>query len=278
MAVEVLPVTVVVPVKNEERNLARCLACLEGFQEVVVVDSNSTDSTQDIAKRMGAKVVAFHWDGRFPKKRNWYLRNHEIKTPWVMFVDADEYINGDFKAELAKVLPNTNHVGFWLNYQNHFLGKPLRYGDTFRKLALFRPGSGEYEHIDDQAWSCLDMEVHEHPILNGSVGSINPRVRHEDFKGLTAYFDRHNQYSTWEARRFLSLQNEEFIKWQTFSFRQKMKYRMLNTWFLGPMFFIFSFLLKMGFRDGKRGFIFALCKMIYFLQIKMKIDELNKEV
>lgn len=278
MVVPVLPVTVIVPVKNEERNLARCLACLQGFADVVVVDSDSTDATRDIAKRMGARVVSFRWNGHFPKKRNWYLRNHSVKTPWVLFLDADEYVNDTFKAELAEVLPGTTHVGFWLSYQNHFLGQPLRYGDSFRKLALFRPESGEYEHIDDKAWSGLDMEVHEHPVLTGSKGSIKSVIRHEDFKGLTAYFDRHNHYSSWEARRFLNLRNEEHLKWQAFGFRQKIKYLLLDSWLLGPLFFFYCFFVKMGFRDGKRGFVFSLCKMIYFLQIKMKIEELNKDV
>lgn len=275
---EALPVTVVVPVKNEEKNLAKCLACLQGFSEVVVVDSESTDATCDIARQMGIPVVSFSWDGRFPKKRNWYLRNYPVKTPWVLFIDADEYVSETFKQELASVLPDTLHTGFWLSYQNYFLGKPLNHGDAFRKLALFRPEAGEFEFINDQAWSALDMEVHEHPILKGSTGLIKSVIRHEDFKGMRAYLDRHNHYSSWEARRYMSFLNESKQEWKTFTYRQKIKYYFIDSWLLGPFFFLYSFFIKLGFLDGKRGFIFSLCKMTYFLQIKMKIEELRDGV
>lgn len=275
MSATVLPITVIVPVKNEEKNLAKCLACLQGFAEVVVVDSVSTDATCDIASDLGVKVVSFRWDGQFPKKRNWYLRNHPINTPWVLFIDADEYISEAFKEELALAIADTKHVGFWLKYQNHFLGKPLNHNDDFHKLALFRPDAGEFEYINDQAWSGLDMEVHEHPILEGTTGTINTLIRHEDFKGMRAYIDRHNHYSSWEARRYMSFLDENKQEWKKFIFRQKIKYYFMDTWLLGPLFFIYSFLFKLGFLDGKRGFIFSLCKAMYFLQIKIKIEELR---
>lgn len=273
IATEVLPITVVVPAKNEEKNLAKCLDCLRGFADVVVVDSASTDATGDIARQKGASVVNFEWNGRFPKKRNWYLRNHTIKTPWVLFIDADEYLSDAFKRELAQVLANTPHVGFWLTYQNHFLGKPLKHGDEFRKMALFKPEAGEYEFIDDQAWSSLDMEVHEHPVLSGSIGSIKSPIRHEDFKGMRAYIERHNDYSSWEARRYLCLSDTSDKA--AFTFRQKIKYFLIDSWLLGPLFFLYGFIFKCGFLDGKRGFMFSLCKMMYFWQIKLKIEELR---
>jgi glycosyltransferase involved in cell wall biosynthesis len=275
MFVNILPVTVVVPVKNEEKNLAKCLSCLTGFAQVVVVDSESTDATTKIARQMGVQVVSFRWNGQFPKKRNWYLRNYLVKTPWVLFIDADEYISDVFKVELAQAITDTPYVGFWLRYQNHFLGKPLNHNDDFRKLALFRPEAGEYEYINDQSWSGLDMEVHEHPILKGPTGTIKTLIRHEDFKGMRAYIDRHNHYSSWEARRYMSFLTENAKEWSTFIFRQKIKYYLMDTWFLGPLFFIYSFFFKLGFLDGKRGFIFSLCKAMYFLQIKIKIEELR---
>ena len=275
MAVQ-LPVTVVVPVKNEEKNLAKCLECLTGFAKVIVVDSESNDATRMIAEQMGVPVVNFHWNGKFPKKRNWFLRNYTIETPWVLFIDADEYVSESFKQELAVTLPSSTHSGYWINYQNYFFGVPLKHGDVFRKLALFRPEAGEYEFIDDQAWSSLDMEVHEHPILIGSIGTISSKIQHEDYKGMRAYIDRHNHYSSWEARRFMSLQAVESSEWKSFTLRQKVKYYLVDTWLLGPYFFFYSYFFKLGFLDGKPGFIFSLCKMTYFMQIKIKIEELRR--
>ena len=164
-----MPVTVIVPIKDEEINLKSCLNHLNRFEKVVIVDSGSTDSSKNIALSVGAEWVQFHWNGRFPKKRNWYLHNHRIETPWVLFLDADEYIDDAFCDELERVLPSTTHSGFWINYDNWFLGRRLRHGDANRKLALFRVGAGEYERIDEDRWSHLDMEVHEHPVLTGTI-------------------------------------------------------------------------------------------------------------
>ncbi len=271
-----LPVSVVIPVRNEEANLGRCLGCLGDFSEVIVVDSGSEDATVAIAEQHGREVVPFQWNGQFPKKRNWVLRNVKLRHPWVLFLDADEYLSAEFVAELGRALAEPKVVGFWLNFQNTFLGNKLRFGDRFRKLALFRKGAGEYEKIDEQSWSKLDMEVHEHPILAGPVGEIRSPIRHEDDKGMTAYIDRHNAYSTWEARRFLQLQKDAQA-WEKLNRRQKLKYRLMDSWILGPGYFIASYFLKLGFLDGKAGFIFALSKMIYFIQIKCKIEEIKNE-
>ncbi len=269
-----LPVTVVIPVKNEERNLPKCLAQLSGFTRVVVVDSNSVDATRDIAGAYGAEVINFEWDGQFPKKRNWFLRNHAPSTPWVLFLDADEFLTSEFKRELAQVLPKTTHSGFWLSYHTFFMNHYLRHGDVFTKLALFRVGAGEYEKIDEDRWSNLDMEVHEHPILDGTTGRIRSAIHHRDFKGLSTYFNRHNEYSSWEAERCRAVRTSSKDSLTKLTRRQRAKYRLLNTWILGPLYFLYAYIFRLGFLDGRAGFSFALCKCMYFWQIKVKIDEM----
>lgn len=270
-----LSVTVVVPVKNEEINLRKCLARLNDFKKIVVVDSNSTDLTPAIAREYGAEIVNFNWNGEFPKKRNWYLHNHKLDTDWVLFIDADEYVTPEFIQELRETLPNTKHVGFWLSYHNYFLNRYLKYGDLFTKLALFRVGAGEYERIDDKQWSKLDMEVHEHPILNGTTGKITHAIEHQDFKGIKSYIERHNEYSSWEAERYMSTITSQTFKLKKLTMRQNIKYWLLDSWLLGPLYFVYSYIFKLGFLDGKPGFVFCLNKMIYFLQIKTKIVELK---
>jgi glycosyltransferase involved in cell wall biosynthesis len=98
-----MPVTAIIPTRNEERNLPACLAALVGFTDVIVVDSGSTDGTQEIARRAGAKLVQFEWKGGFPKKRNWMLLNYSFRTRWVLFVDADERITCEFRNRLARI-------------------------------------------------------------------------------------------------------------------------------------------------------------------------------
>jgi len=268
-----LPISVVIPVRNEAANLGRCIEALgTDFAEVIVADSHSTDATCEIAGRMGARVVQFEWAGGFPKKRNWVLRTLPLVGEWVLFLDADELLTPEFLAELWQVVPGSVYEGFWLSYRNTFMDKLVRFGDRFRKLALFRRRAGEYERVEDQGWSNLDMEVHEHPVLNGPVGQVRSPILHRDFKGLEAYRHRHEEYALWEAHRYLALRQDG---WDRLNSRQRLKYRLIATPFLGPAYFVASYGLKLGFLDGRPGFWFAWYKMRYFQKIRERIRELQ---
>lgn len=271
-----LPVTIVIPVKNEAVNLPRCLQAIgDAFHQVVVVDSHSTDSTREIATSAGAAVLDFKWNGQFPKKRNWTLRNCQFETPWVLFLDADELITPAFIRELAEVLPSSTHAGYWLNFTNWFMGKPLRHGDPFRKLALIRVGAGEYERFPEDSWSHLDMEVHEHPVLNGTTGEIQSKLEHHDYRGLKHYIAKHNEYSSWEAARFHWLRTADAEAWEQLNSRQQFKYRNLDKWWLSWVYFLVSYVGKRGFLDGRASWTFNRLKMRYFDDIRLKIREME---
>ncbi|MFD2543289.1 glycosyltransferase family 2 protein [Lacinutrix gracilariae] len=267
-----ISITVVVSVKNEELNLPHCLEKLSQFSEVVVIDSQSTDSTPEIVKQFGFKIVDFNWDGKFPKKRNWTLRNVPLKNDWILFLDADEFLTDSFIKEIGAKTKDSNFKGFWLNYNNYFMGKELKYGDKMKKLALFKKDSGEYEQIQEDSWSHLDMEVHEHPIIDGEIGKIGSPIIHKDYKGLEHYIARHNAYSTWEAKRYLFLLKTGFNK---LTKRQKVKYQFINSGFLPMIYFLGSFVFKLGFLDGLAGYHLAKYKANYFFQIQTKIAELK---
>lgn len=270
----VLPVTVCIPVRNEARNLPTCLKSLsDHFQHVLVVDSQSNDETREIAAAGGATVLEFRWDGKFPKKRNWALRNHRWETPWVLFLDADERVTPEFVEELQRVLPTADKAGFWISFTDWFMGKPLHHGDVFCKLALFRIGAGEYERFPEEWWSDLDMEVHEHPVLEGQIGEIKARLEHHDYRGLHSYIWRHNEYSTWEANRFMWLASAGPGEWEKLIPRQRFKYRQLDKWWFAPLYFVIGYFLKRGFLDGLVGLRFALMKRRYFADIRLKIKE-----
>lgn len=271
-------ITVVIPVKNEATNLPVCLERLEGFGYVVVVDSGSSDATCEIAREAGADVLNFEWNGKFPKKRNWVLETYAFQTEWVLFIDADEFVSEAFKVELADVLKDTECVGFWLNYERWFLGKQLRHGDEFNKLALFRVKAGAFERIEENQWSALDMEIHEHPVLEGELGEIQAPIEHNEYRGLHHYIAKHNEYASWEAARYLCLigsngANRGSGEWQGLTDRQRAKYRYITKWWAAPAYFIRGYIFKGGFLDGAVGFHFALGKAIYFYQIRLKIKE-----
>ena len=269
-----IPITVVVSVKNEELNLPHCLEKLNQFSEVIVVDSQSTDKTPAITKQFGYKIVDFNWDGKFPKKRNWTLRNVPIKNDWVLFLDADEFLTQPFITEIETKIKQSNYSGFWLNYNNYFMGKELKHGDKMKKLALFKKNTGEYERIEEDSWSHLDMEVHEHPIIDGPIGKITSAIIHKDYKGLEHYIARHNAYSSWEAKRYLFLKKTGF---KNLTSRQKIKYKLINSGLLPMVYFTGSYVLKLGFLDGVAGYRLAKYKANYFFQIQTKIIELKQK-
>ncbi|MEQ1749033.1 MAG: glycosyltransferase family 2 protein [Prosthecobacter sp.] len=271
-----LPVSVCIPVRNEEVNLPGCLERLQDFDEIVVVDSDSQDKTVEIAFKAGAKVLQFQWDGSFPKKRNWALKNHIFKHPWILFLDADERMSPEFVAELRATLPTTNHSGFWISFTNWFMGKPLHYGDVFRKLALIRMGTGEYERFPEVSWTDLDMEVHEHPILSGSIGVLSSRLEHHDFRRLKNYLDRHNEYSSWEATRFLWLEEAGEKAWKVLNPRQQFKYRHLDKWWFAWVYWVLAVIVKRGIFDGTSGWRLAGLKRRYFQEVRLKIMEAKR--
>lgn len=268
-----LDLTIAIPVRNEEKNLSRCLQSITSnlARRIVVIDSESTDKTCQIATEFGAEIINFKWNGRFPKKRNWFLQNHTPSTKWILFLDADECLTPDFRKELQEVLSQDDKVGYWLNYTIYFMGKKLRGGYPLKKLALFKIGAGLYEHIDEESWSALDMEIHEHPILKGKIGQLRNKIDHLDFQGVKHYINKHNEYAQWEAKRFLSLPAETYRL--NFTWKQRVKYQLMQTVWIGPIFFLGSFFLLQGFRDGVRGLAFAMLKMSYFNQVYCIISE-----
>lgn len=282
MIKKTVPVTICIPVKNEQANIARCLKALERFDDIYVVDSNSSDSTCTISESFGAKVLQFKWDGKNHKKRNWFLSNSFGKYQWVFFLDADEVLNENFVNELYDIIhKGTHYSGFWISYQNYFMGKKMKFGDRQKKLALFRRDKGMYEKVIDQSTSHLDMEIHEHPIINGAIGRIKSVIDHHDFKGLDHFMQKHIEYAKWEAQRFLSkdkYSNSAFSDW---TIRQKVKYKILSNWLACFAYFIYSYVFRLGFLDGRIGFSYAFYKMWYFhliyCFIKIELQKLIKD-
>lgn len=268
----VLPVSVAIPVKNEAANLEHCLARLGRFAEVVVIDSSSTDRTKEIARAFGARVVNFEWNGKAPKKRNWFLLNAPPTQPWVLFLDADELINEDFCNAVEDAVLDDRFNGYWLNYRNYFLGRALRYGVAQRKLALFRVGSGLYERIDEDRWSGFDMEIHEHPIIDGLVGEIDVQIDHEDRRGLANWIAKHQEYALWEARRYREFTRDRSA-YENFTKRQRFKYRNMVKWWYPWVYFLFTYVAKLGFIDGRAGLNYAFYKASYFQTIRLLVQE-----
>src|SRR4029077_6692120 len=170
-AMQVLPVSVIVPVRNEARNLPRCLEALEGVGEIYVIDSQSTDDTVAIAQSRGANVVQFHYAGGWPKKRQWAMDTLPLTYDWVFLLDADEALTPELAEEIGHAIRDPRFDGYYIALQMFFLGRVLRHGGAgFYKLSLFRRGKGRFEcRLKDQDASMADMEVHEHVVVSSET-------------------------------------------------------------------------------------------------------------
>src|SRR6202035_4555327 len=148
----VLPVSVIVPVRNEARNLTRCLESLSRVGEVYAIDSGSTDRTVEVAESHGAKVVQFHYAGGWPKKRQWAMDTLVLAYDWILLLDADEVLTSERADQIQKAIQDPHTNGYFIALQMYFLGRRLRHcAASFWKLSLFRKGLGRFEcRLQDQ--------------------------------------------------------------------------------------------------------------------------------
>lgn len=274
-----MEISILIPTKNEEKNIGFSLESVVGWaDEIVLVDSQSTDDTLRIADEMGIQVVQFHYDGGWPKKRQWALDNYHFKNDWILLLDADEALTPELKAEIERELPGSAFNGYWIRLNVFFLGRELRFGDSkLWKLCLFRKGAGRYEErLSEQDVSMADMEVHEHVIVAGEVGRLGNSIVHNNYNSLDRYIQKHNEYSNWEAAVYTG-QEKGTIR-PRFWGNQAERRRWLKKTFLNVpgspiIFFIYRYILKLGFLDGKQGFLYALMQTIHIFHIKIKIFE-----
>jgi glycosyltransferase involved in cell wall biosynthesis len=201
-----IPCSVIVLTKNEEQNIRKCLNSVAAFDQVFVVDSSSTDKTCDIAQELGASVVQFNWNGKYPKKKGWSLENLPFRHDWILYVDADEELKPAGALEIARTLEvesrDLRHAGFFVGYDYVFLNRILKHGfRTYKLILVDRHRSRFLEYDDLGAGSLGEIEGHYQPAIDGKVGVLKERMIHRDHDSLFHYFDRHNRYSDWEAFR-----------------------------------------------------------------------------
>jgi len=277
-----LPVSVIIPARNEARNLPRCLASLGDVGEVYLLDSQSTDDTVRIAQSYGARVVQFHYRGGWPKKRQWAMDTLPLAYDWVLLLDADEVLTLELSAEIQRAIQDPNFDGYYISLEMHFLGRRLRHsGASFWKLSLFRKGRGRYEcRLSDQDKNMADMEVHEHVIVEGATRQLRQPLVHHNVESLDRYIQKHNEYSNWEARVWLDgNRDDEEIQpalYGTQAQRRRWLRRRLLEMPGSPMFFfLYKYFVRMGFLDGVPGLIYCTFQGVQFFHIKAKIYEIR---
>jgi glycosyltransferase involved in cell wall biosynthesis len=281
-----VPVSVVIPVLNEERNMAACIESTRWADEVFVVDSGSTDRTTTLADDLGAEIVHFRYEPGGPRKKNWSLDHLPFRNDWVLLLDADERITPELEAEIRDLFKRgPQHRGYYLNRMHLFLGRWLRYGGNYPSwnLRLLHRDAGRYERLGTEDLdSAGDVEVHEHILLDGPAGYLKAPMLHEDFKDLSHFIDRHNRYSTWDARMRRVLQEHgtaevDSIPARLFGSPVERKRWLKRCWVHLPakplLRFLYMYVLRAGFLDGKAGFLYALFKGVQEFHIQAKMYE-----
>ncbi|MEB3229837.1 MAG: glycosyltransferase family 2 protein [Leptolyngbyaceae bacterium] len=282
-----IPVSVLIPAKNEEQNLPACLDSVARADEIFVVDSQSSDRSIEICEEYGVNVVQFHFNGRWPKKKNWSLDNLPFRNDWVLIVDCDERIPPELWDEIETAIQNPEYAGYFLNRRVFFLGKWIRYGGKYPdwNMRLFQHKKGRYENLHtEEIKNTGDNEVHEHVVIDGKIAYLENDMLHEDFRDLFHWLERHNRYSNWEAKVYYNLltgQGEgETIGASLFGDAVQRKRFLKKIWVRLPfkpfLRFVLFYFIQLGFLDGKAGYIYGRLLSQYEYQIGVKLYELRQ--
>jgi len=231
------PLSALVTTKNEERTIRACLESIRWADEVVVVDSGSTDGTVAIARSIADRVLEHEYESPAAQK-NWALR--ELRHSWTLILDADERVTPELKREIESVLADPSRSdGYWIGRENWFYGKPIRSAgwQRDRVLRLFDRTKGAYRPV----------LVHEEVELRGRADRLRAKLRHEPYRDLDQYFEKWSRYSRWSAEELRGR-----------GIRASGLRLLLRPW----LRFTRMYLLEGGFREGRRGIV--LCWLAAF--------------
>lgn len=282
-----VPISFLIPIKNEAANLSRCLQSIAWAAEIFVVDSGSTDGSQSIAQSLGARVVQFQFSGTWPKKKNWALDNLPFSFDWVFILDADEVLPPEVREEICQSINSSGLDGFWINRRYFFLGKWLKHAYFPNwNLRLFKHKLGRYEMLTASDTASGDNEVHEHIILNGSSGFLKTVMDHYAFPSVEVFVEKHNRYSNWEAKVAVEedganrgVKSAPFVKaGRKLASRRYLKDLSRHLPFRPLLRFLYVYIWQKGFLDGIEGYYFACLHAVYECLVVVKTFELRQKV
>lgn len=225
-------ISVIIITKNEERNIVRCLRSVFSWvDEIIVLDSGSTDQTVELCRQYTTQIHIVDWPGYGPQKnRALLLARHD----WVLSLDADEWVQPALRAEIEKNIQHTRFSGFYIPRLTLFCGRFQRYGDAARDrvLRLFRLGSAKFS----------DDTVHERVLCSGEIGYLHQALLHNSYRTHSEWASQMDHYARMSAQlRHAKGQRSNPLK------------ALLS----GGWIFLRSYILRKGYLDGRLGWIFA---------------------
>jgi glycosyltransferase involved in cell wall biosynthesis len=236
---EKVKISAIVLTYNEEKNIRRCLESLQWVDEIIIVDSFSTDRTIEICSAYSTKIFYRKFDD-FASQRNFALS--KASNEWVLIIDADEEVSFELMEEIKRVINRKEEVdGYYILRENFWFGKHLRYGTNAGdySLRLFRRDKVIYT-----------KGIHEVPVIDGKLRHLKGRIIHHSYTTLSQYLFKLNLYT--------DLESKEMAK-------KKAKISCSRFIFLPVLRFFWVYIVKSGWKDGMIGFLASLCGSVYML-------------
>ena len=247
-------ISAIIPTYNEAHNIAAAIASVSFADEILVVDSFSSDETVAIAQQKGARIIQRAYQNSASQK-NWAIPQAQYE--WIVLLDADERIEPPLRDEILAIVQNTakKEVAYWIKRRNFFMGKEVRYsgwqGD--KVIRLFKRDKCRYE----------EKSVHAEVLADGPVGVLKQKLIHNTYKDVFHYLEKWDRYTTWSA---IDRDNRgEQPSW--FHFLIKPAFR-----------FFKDFFLQRGFLDGLVGFLICMLSgmSVFMRSLKVKQIQMSK--
>lgn len=275
-----LNLTVVILTFNEQQHIQRCLESVSGLaNRVIVIDSQSTDQTREIASSMGAEIYINPFINQ-AIQFNWGLDNAHITTDWVMRLDADEVVTPDLARQLQQQLPimATTTAGITINRQIHFMGQWIKHGAIYpiRSLRVWRNNQGR----------CENRWMDEHILVEGVIEHINADIADINLNNITWWINKHNHYATREAIELLlgEINVSQHNKATVMNFSARIKrwlkhsvYAHLPLGMRALIYFLYRYIFRFGFLDGWPGLVFNVLQGFWYrFLVDVKVYELRQ--
>tara|TARA_B100001057_G_scaffold422973_1_gene444816 strand:+ start:87 stop:992 length:906 start_codon:yes stop_codon:yes gene_type:complete len=276
--------TVVILTKNEEIHIERALNSVKGIADrTIVVDSGSDDRTVELAQAMGAIVLSNPWTNH-ATQFNWALDQLPADTQWVMRLDADEYVTPELEREIALTMPDlpSEIHGISIGRRMNFLGERVRFGGLFpiRIIRLFRHGRGR----------CENRWMDEHILVEGATAEFAGEIIDDNRNSLTWWTEKHNAYASREVVEMLNLEhgflamdsNGDLNSGQQATIKRWLKnklYARLPGQLRALFYFLYRFVLRLGFLDSKEGRAFHVLQGFWYrFLVDAKLQEVRKHM
>lgn len=267
-------VSVLILTLNEERNIGQCIDSLSGFADIVVLDSFSSDQTCEIARQKGARVIQRKFDN-WAAHQNWAVDNIDFAHRWVFYLDADERMTDELRAEIAAIAddPARSEVAFYCGRRNYFMGKWIRHAmPPSMIMRFFLPKRVRFDRL-----------VNPVPVIDGPHGYLKAMFDHYNFsKGLSEWIDKHNKYSQLEAMegmkvlRGARLGISDLFTRDPLRRRRALKDLSFSMPFRPALKFFWMYILQGGFLDGRAGLTYCKLQAMYEYMIVIKMRELAR--